>query len=159
LGWAVAPKALVKNITAAGSFIDGGPPRPIQRAAIEILEPKRADQELNALRAAFLIKRDLTVKRLKNLGVTFPREPESTFYAFGSVAGLSAKLNDGMKFFREALNYKALTVPGEFFDVNPNKLRKGPSPLRQYVRFSYGPPLKNLELGLDNLERMIKANC
>jgi len=48
-----------------------------------------------------------------------------------------------------------MTVPGEFFDVNPAKRRRGTSPYRQWMRFSFGPPIDNLEMGLDRLERMI----
>ena len=49
-------------------------------------------------------------------------------------------INDGMSFFRAALERKVICVPGEFFDVNPGKRRSGrPSRFRHYVRFSFGP--------------------
>ncbi len=45
-----------------------------------------------------------------------------------------------MAFFRAALDQQVITVPGEFFDVNPGKRRSGrPSRFRNYVRFSFGP--------------------
>ncbi len=157
LGWAVGPKEMVRNITAAGSFADGGPPRPIQRAALEILSPRRADQETDAVRANFKLKRNRTVEELSELGISFPLEPEGTFYAFGDISRLPPPLNSGSSFFREALKYKVLTVPGEFFDVNPHKLRTGKSPLEHFVRFSYGPPMATLAQGLDNLQRMIQG--
>ena len=50
-----------------------------------------------------------------------------------------------------------LTVPGQFFDVNPGKRRKGPSPYTQWMRFSFGPPMDNVKLGLARLEAMVKA--
>ena len=156
MGWAVGPKDLMRRITAAGSFVDGGPSRPIQRAAIQILEPERADQETHALRANFHRKRDELVKTLKGLGVTFPLEPQGTFYAFGSVKDLPAPLNDGMSFFREALKHKVMTVPGAFFDVNPHKQRQGPSSLHAYVRFSFGPPYPAMVQGLGQLGKMIR---
>lgn len=155
MGWALGPAELVRNITAAGSFMDGGPNRPIQRATIEILAPSRADQETQAVRQVFKEKRDLTVKKLRACGVKFPLEPQGTFYAFGCISELPPPLNNGMNFFREALKHKVLTVPGEFFDVNPQKLRKGPSPLSSFVRFSYGPPMENLAAGLERLSAMI----
>ena len=46
-------------------------------------------------------------------------------------------------------------MPGEFFDVNPGKRRKGESPFRQWMRFSFGPPMDNMVMGLDRLERML----
>lgn len=156
-GWVIGPKDMVRNITAAGSFVDGGPPRPIQRAALQVLEPERADQETAAVRTVFRKKRDLLVSSLKEIGVEFPLEPQSTFYAFGSIAKLPEPLNDGMSFFREALQNKVLTVPGEFFDVNPNKTRSGPSPYRQFIRFSYGPPMDVMAPGLERLKQMVES--
>ena len=44
VGWVLGPAEVIRTLTAAGSFLDGGPGRPIQRAAIEVLKPQRADQ-------------------------------------------------------------------------------------------------------------------
>ena len=91
------------------------------------------------------------------MGIEFPREPEGTFYAFGSIAKLPPPLSDGVSFFHQALKHKVLTVPGEYFDVNPHKTRPGPSPLAGYVRFSFGPPMDTLNGGLDRLGEMISG--
>ena len=58
---------------------------------------------------------------------------------------------------REAFKHKVLTVPGEYFDVNPGNQRKETSPLAGYVRFSFGPPRSVVEEGLGRLEKMIQA--
>jgi hypothetical protein len=58
---------------------------------------------------------------------------------------------------KEGFKHRCLTVPGECFDVNPNRTRPAPSPLSQFVRFSFGPPLDNLSAGLDRLVAMIKS--
>ena len=158
VGWVIAPKSIIRAFTAAGSFLDGGPSKPIQRAAIKVMEPNRADQETNAVRAAFTQKRDLLVDRLKALGVTFPGEPQGTFYAFGCVGNLPSPLNTGEGFMHEAFKHKVLTVPGEYFDVNPNRQRPGLSPLMAFVRFSYGPPRENVESGLERLAEMISSS-
>lgn len=156
VGWAVGPKPMIETLTCAGSFLDGGGARPIQRAAIQILEPARAQAETSAMRRAFSKKRDLLVARLKRAGLSFPREPEGTFYGFASVERLPRPLNDGFEFFRAALREKVITVPGRFFDVNPRKLRPGPSRLDPYVRFSFGAPMPVVEKGLGRLEAMIR---
>lgn len=155
VGWVLAPKDIIRNLAAAGSFLDGGPSRPIQRAAIEVLSPQRADQETGAVRKVFKEKRRLTLEALKSLGVRFERDPVGTFYAFGYVGDLPAPLNDGIGFMREVFKHKVLTVPGEFFDVNPNRQRPGPSPLASYVRFSFGPPRYEVEAGLARLGEMV----
>jgi hypothetical protein len=156
-GWVVAPRAVIHTLTAAGSFLDGGASRPIQRAGIEILTPARADQETNALRAVFRAKRDLTVSMLQDVGVRFPATPEGTFYAWGSIAGLPPAINTGEAFMHAGFGARVLTVPGVFFDVNPGKRRGGPSPLASMVRFSFGPPMDNLRAGLERLCGMIRA--
>ncbi|MCZ6835616.1 MAG: pyridoxal phosphate-dependent aminotransferase [Planctomycetota bacterium] len=157
IGWVVAPTHVITALTAAGSFLDGGPCRPMQRPAMEVLQPDRADQETNALRKAFMEKRDLVVERLTAMGVTFPCEPQGTFYAYGYVGDLPAPLNTGLGFMKEAFKHRVLTVPGEYFDVNPNREREGQSPLTPYIRFSYGPPIDNVRAGLDRLAEMVKA--
>ena len=47
------------------------------------------------------------------------------------------------------------SVPGAFFDVNPGKRRRGESPYRQWMRFSFGPPEANLVQGLDRLAALV----
>jgi len=37
-------------------------------------------------------------------------------------------------------------------------LRPGPSPLTNFVRFSFGPPKQQLEIGLDRLAEMVVAS-
>ncbi len=158
VGWVVGPAPMVNSITCAGSFLDGGPPRFIQRAVIDVIEPKRAEQETEAMRAVFKVKRDLMVRRLKDMGIGLEREPDGTFYVFGSVAGLRPPLNDGFAFFRRALEYKVLTVPGDFFAVNPGDRHSISDVCSHFVRFSYGPPLATIEKGLNRLEAMIRDN-
>lgn len=156
-GWVLAPRDVIQRLTAAGSFLDGGSSRPIQRAAIEVLKPARADQETNAVRAEFARKQQITIDRLTALGIEFPSGKAGTFYAFGSVEKLPSPINEGIWFMREAFKHQVLTVPGEFFDVNPNKHRPGRSPLAGFVRFSFGPPRANLEAGLTRLAEMVKS--
>lgn len=157
IGWIVGPADIIGTLDRAGSAIDGGPSRPMQRAAIEALEEKRADRETTALREVFSRKRTLMLKRLKEMGIYCPIDCESTFYIWGSIENLPAPLNDGMTFFHEGLKHKVMTVPGVFFDVNPGKRRKLISNYKSWIRFSFGPSEENVKLGLDRLEKMINS--
>jgi len=155
VGWAVGPSHMMETLARTASSIDGGPSRIAQRAALAALQPEQADQETNALRIGFAKKRNVMVERLKAMGITFEREPEGTFYCWCSLAQLKPPFNDALTFFRRALEHKVLTVPGEFFDVNPGKRRRGQSPYHANMRFSFGPPMDNMVQGLDRLERML----
>ena len=155
VGWAVGPKAMIETLGRAASAIDGGPPQPTQRALLDVLEPGRADQETTALREVFARKRNLTLGALKEMGCTFANEAEGTFYLWANIEGLPAPLNDGDRFFREALRRKVMTVPGHFFDVNPAKQRAGQPRYAKWLRFSFGPPEDNVRQGLERLSKLV----
>ncbi|MBI4510541.1 MAG: pyridoxal phosphate-dependent aminotransferase [Deltaproteobacteria bacterium] len=156
--WTVGPRSVIEAVTSAGSFLDGGGSRPLQRAAVPLLTPEVALAETEAIRAAFVPKRDLLLRRARELGMLVDREPDGTFYAWVSVAGLPAQISDGMSFFRAALEHNVITVPGEFFDVNPGKRRSGRlSRFRHYVRLSFGPSMGVVQKALDRLENMVAS--
>lgn len=157
VGWVLGPPAMVETVARVASSLDGGPSRIAQRAALRALEPAVADAETEATRAAFAAKRNLMVERLTEMGVTFAGDPDSTFYVWGRVADLPPPLNDPMTFFWQALERKVMTVPGVFFDVNPGKRRHGRSQYADWMRFSFGPPMDNVRLGLGRLAEMVAA--
>jgi aspartate/methionine/tyrosine aminotransferase len=154
--WAIGPKTVIERFASAGSFLDGGGSKPLQRAAIPLFDEDYVVKETMAIQTAFREKRDRMLSRLERMGVRFDRVPDGTFYAWGNVANLPAPLNDGMGLFRAALTKKVIVVPGEFFDVNPGKRRQGrASRFRDYVRFSFGPSLENIERALTRLEELV----
>lgn len=156
VGWTLAPKHIIERVSSVGSFMDGGAAHPMQRAALQLLEPAVANQEANAIRKHFAPKREFMLRRLTAMGVQIDAAPAGAFYVWGNVSGLPKGMNTGMEFFRAALDHKVITVPGQFFDVNPGKRRSATaSRFHQYVRFSFGPAMDSLKDGLDRLEAMI----
>ena len=154
--WALAPKNAVEAFASAGSFLDGGGSKLLQRAAIALLAEDHVIAETKAIHAAFRPKRDYLLSQLQRLGVRVDRAPDGTFYVWGCVEDLPPPLNDGMGFFRAALEEKVIVVPGEFFDVNPGKRRQGrTSRFKGYVRFSFGPAMGVLEKAVARLERLV----
>ena len=91
--------SVIDAITSAGSFLDGGGSRPLQRAAVDLLEPERVRQEMVALQRCFVSKRRVMLERLQAMGVRLDLEPQGSFYAWGDVGALPAPLNTGMGFF------------------------------------------------------------
>ena len=81
-------------------------------------------------------------------------QPGGTFYIWANLAQLPEPLNDGLAFFKEGLAEKVITVPGIFFDVNPEQ-RRALGRYGNYSRISFGPAMAELERGLDALERLI----
>ncbi len=156
--WTIGPTQVIDAVASAGSFLDGGGTKPLQRAAIPLLSEAHVLAETKAIQTAFRPKRDLMVSRLERIGVRFDRSPEGTFYCWGNLAEMPAPFNDGMSFFRAALDHQVIVVPGEFFDVNPGKRRHGRSSrFRSYVRFSFGPSMASIETALARIEAMLAA--
>jgi aspartate/methionine/tyrosine aminotransferase len=155
--WAVGPRQVVDTLASAGSFLDGGGSKPLQRAAVPLLDYQHVVQETRAIQETFRKKRDRMVSELERLGVRFDRVPDGTFYAWGNVGALPPPLDEGMGFFRAALERKVITVPGEFFDVNPGKRRRGHgSRFGRYVRFSFGPSMESIDKALLRLADLVK---
>jgi aspartate/methionine/tyrosine aminotransferase len=158
VGWTIGPKHVIDRVASVGSFLDGGASHVLQRAALPLLAPDVANAEAAAIQAAFQPKRDLMLRRLSAMGVRIDAAPAGAFYVWGSVAGLPDGLNDGMSFFRAALEHKVITVPGVFFDINPGHRRRATeSRFASHLRFSFGPDIEELSRGLDALQAMVTA--
>ncbi|MBU0551932.1 pyridoxal phosphate-dependent aminotransferase [Myxococcota bacterium] len=154
--WTLGPQSVIEKLTSAGSFLDGGGSRPLQRAAIPLLEDEAIKAETRALRRRFRQKRDMMLRRLIKMGVHVDREPEGTFYVWGDVSNLPEPINTGMRLFRAALEDKVICVPGAFFDVDPGHRRaQRHGRFERHVRFSFGPEEAALSRGLDRLEALI----
>ncbi|OGV48935.1 MAG: aspartate aminotransferase [Legionellales bacterium RIFCSPHIGHO2_12_FULL_42_9] len=155
LSWTLGPKEVIKTVASAGSFLDGGACSLIQRSILQLLEPDHVIQETRALQNCFLKKRTYTILRLLNMGVKIDVEPQGTFYIWANLSNLPKPLRDGFKFFEAGLDEKVITVPGVFFDVNPEN-RRPHARFKQYSRISFGPKISIVKQGLDRLERVIK---
>ena len=73
-----------------------------------------------------------------------------------NLEGLPESIADGLNFFQACLEEKVIVVPGIFFDLNPSRRRDlFDSPCHHFVRFSYGPRMDVLRMGLDGIERVV----
>jgi N-succinyldiaminopimelate aminotransferase len=158
--WTLAPAKVIEAVSSAGSFLDGGGSRPLQRAAIPLLNEEVVRKETLAINAAFREKRDRMIQKLERMGIRADRAPDGTFYVWGNLSALPQPLSDGMGFFRAALEKKVITVPGEFFDVNPGKRRsRRASRFRSYSRFSFGAPQAQLDEALGRMQALISSGA
>lgn len=154
--WIVGPRAVIDAVSSTGSFLDGGGSKPLQRSAVPLLAPEVVASETQAIRRAFLRKKEIMRKGLEEAGMRLDLDPQGTFYCWADVSGLPEGLNDGMSFFKAVVKEKVICVPGEFFDINPGKRRSGrPSRFRQYVRFSFGPEEKQVAEGVRRIKSLV----
>jgi N-succinyldiaminopimelate aminotransferase len=158
VAWTVGPREVISAMSSAGSFLDGGCPHPLQRAALPLLERSVADAEAAALHRSFRAKRQRMVEGLDALGIEVDLLPQGGFYCWGNLSRLPAPLQTGMGLFRAALHEQTIVVPGEFFDINPGHRRpERRSRFQGFARFSFGPSLEVIDRGLAGLARTIEA--
>ena len=119
--------------------------------------PGEDHAEAAAIQRAFSVKRQLVLDRARGMGLGLHATPAGSFYAFVALDNLPAGLQDGMAFFRAALERQVIVVPGEFFDVNPGQRRDHiPSRLKRFVRLSFGPSMDTVRTGLERLDQLIR---
>jgi aspartate/methionine/tyrosine aminotransferase len=157
ISWTVGPKDVINAIASAGSFLDGGANNPFQRQVLGLLEPDCVMEDTAATQHHFRKKRDYMLERLFRMGITVEAKPMGTFYVWANLEQLPEPLNDGLSFFEAGLEENLITVPGVFFDVNPER-RRTYARYRHYARISFGPEMPALERGLDAMERVIERH-
>lgn len=158
VSWTVGPRSIIESIASAGSFLDGGCPRPMQVAALPLVNRETADMEAAAIQKSFGEKREIMINGLTSLGIGVSPPPAGAFYCWGSLENLPESLNGGMRFFRKALECGVIIVPGQFFDINPGQRRPDrPSRFRKFARFSFGPSKQEIEKGLEKIARLIRS--
>ncbi len=157
MSWVLGPSAVIKNLERCATGFDGGPSLPAQRLAIKALDPERADEETIAVRRLFARKRNVMLEGLETLGVKCAHPPRGTFYVWGDLSSLPKPFNDAATFFSAGLQRKVVTVPGRFFDVNPDGTHPPMKGLKKWVRFSFGPSEDKITTGLERLGEMIEA--
>ena len=163
IGWTLGPSAWIERLTQAAIPLDGGPSRPIQRAARLALDPERSDAETAVAVEHFAKKRELMLRRLAKMGIAVPSPPRGGFYVFGDLSELPEPFCDAERFFRSALQKRVLTVPGRSFHFDPNATGQGdraqqaPSPYDSWMRFSFAPSIDHLRMGLDRLAKVLRG--
>src|SRR5207302_2214667 len=74
--WTVGPRAVIEAVASAGSFLDGGGTKPLQRAAIPLLTVEHVERETRATQVVFREKRDRMLLLLTRLGIRVDRPPD-----------------------------------------------------------------------------------
>ena len=145
IGFVLAPAPVVSGIAKLQSHSTSNPTSISQKAAVEAL---RGPQEsVGLMLAEYKKRRDYVIGRLRAMKGVTAQMPQGAFYAYPNV---SAAYRDGitnsLQFAEKLLAEEFVAVvPGEAFGTN------------EHIRISYATSVKELERGLDRLERFIAA--
>src|SRR5665213_3562377 len=143
VGFALAPKPLIDAMLKLQSHTTSNPTSISQKAAIEAL--RGSQDSIPIMLAEYRKRRDFVVQRLRAISGVKIAEPRGAFYAYPNISaafrnGITSALQFSEKLLSEA---HVAVVPGEAFGTT------------QHVRISYATSMKELERGLDRIDRFI----
>ncbi len=148
VGYCAANKSLAKIMSNFLSHSTGAPSTISQWASVEALTGPQ--ESIEAMRLAFLERRDYIVKRINEIPGVSCIKPNGAFYVMMNMEKLvgrtlGGKLIENDDDFAVALLEKALVavVPCSGFGM------------KNFVRWSYAASMENIEKGLDRLEKFI----
>lgn len=148
VGYCAANKTLAKIMSNFLSHSTGAPSTISQWASVEALTGLQ--EGIEAMRLAFLERRDYIVKRINSIPGVSCIVPNGAFYVMMNIEQLIGKTLGGKLIendddFAVALLEKALVavVPCSGFGM------------KNFVRWSYAASMENIEKGLDRLEKFV----
>jgi len=145
IGFVLAPAFVASGINKLQSHTTSNPTSITQKAAVEAL---RGPQEsVGQMLGEYRKRRDYVISRLRKMPGVKTQEPRGAFYAYPNVsAAFRNGITNSMEFSEKLLAEEHVAVvPGEAFGT------------AEHIRLSYATSLKELERGLDRIERFIAA--
>jgi aspartate aminotransferase len=145
MGFVLGPAAVVAGINKLQSHATSNPNSITQKAAIEALNGPQ--DSVAAMLAEYRRRREYVMERLGKMPGVKTQTPQGAFYAYPNVsAAFRGGITNAFQFSEKLLaeEYVAL-VPGEAFGTT------------EHIRISYATSMKELERGLDRIQRFIAA--
>lgn len=145
MGFVLAPAAVVAGINKLQSHATSNPTSITQKAAIEALNGPQ--DSVAAMLAEYRRRRDYVIDRLRKMPGVKTQMPQGAFYAYPNVsAAFTGGITNAFQFAEKLLAEEHVAlVPGEAFGTT------------EHIRMSYATSMKELERGLDRLQRFIAA--
>ena len=140
LGYACAPKEIIKQMTKIHQFAIMCAPTTSQYAAVEAL--KNGDEDVKEMRQAYNQRRRFLINAFKEMGLKC-FEPFGAFYVFPCIKEFGMTSEEfATKFLEEE---KVAVVPGTAFGESGEG----------FVRISYAYSLENLQIAIERLRNFI----
>ncbi len=130
IGYIIADKVLVDNITKLNQITINNVPVFIQEAAMKGLELRK--HIASKIEEEYLIRAKMACKVLKKAGLEFT-EPDAPFYVFPRKRGL-----DGVKFTLDLLDKGVAVAPGSSFGDYPEHFRISLTAPREQIETALG---------------------
>jgi aspartate aminotransferase len=144
VGFGLAPQAVIDAMLKLQSHSTSNPTSISQKAAVEAL--RGPQDSVPVMLAEYRKRRDFVVRRLREVPGVTCAEPKGAFYAYPNISAVFGKhgIHNTLQFSEKLLaEAHVAVVPGEAFGTH------------QHVRISYATSMRELERGLDRIQRFI----
>lgn len=144
VGFALAPKPLIDAMLKLQSHTTSNPTSIAQKAAVEAM--RGPQDSIPVMLAEYRRRRDFVIQRLRAIPGVKIAEPRGAFYAYPNIStGFRGGITSALQFSERLLSdAHVAVVPGEAFGTT------------EHIRISYATSMKELERGLDRLDRFIR---
>ncbi len=144
IGFVLAPQPLISAMGKLQSHSTSNPTSISQKAALEAVSGSQ--ESIPVMLAEYRARRDYVVGRLRAIPGVKIVEPRGAFYAYPNVSvAFRNGITSAMQFSEKLLSQAHVAVvPGEAFGTD------------EHVRISYATSMKELERGLDRIEKFIR---
>jgi aspartate aminotransferase len=146
MGYALAPKAVVKAMQKLQSQSTSNPTSIVQKAAVAAVSSSQAC--VAEMRTDYMRLRDCILDELATIPDVTCNRPEGAFYVYPNVSaylgrgGVTSTAELSRRLLHEA---HVVTVPGEAFGTE------------SHLRFSYATSLKEIERGMERVRKYLKG--
>ncbi len=142
LGYAIAPPEFVKNMAKLQENVAACAPLPSQYAAVEAY---RKDADYSGIRKEFALRRDIILRKIKDIPKISLRGIDATFYAFVNIA--ETKLNS-LDFAMNLLKEQHVAVvPGRTYGENYDN----------YIRIAFTLKAEKLLMALERIKKFVST--
>jgi aspartate aminotransferase len=147
MGFALAPEPIVAAMNKLQSHSTSNPTSIAQKAAVEALCGPQ--ESVGAMLAEYRTRRDFVVARLREMPGVTCAEPRGAFYAYPNVGVAIRNSIDSSVALAERLLAEAnvAVVPGEAFGTG------------RHIRISYATSMRELERGLDRIQKFLAKHA
>jgi aspartate aminotransferase len=145
IGYGLAPEPIIGAMMKLQSHSTSNPTSISQKAAVEAL--RGPQDSVPQMLAEYRRRRDFVIPRLRRIPGIECSQPAGAFYAYPNVrvalnrGGIKSPLEFADRLLKEA---NVAVVPGEAFGTN------------DHVRISYATSMKELERGIDRIQKFVE---
>ena len=144
IGFGLVPASIASAMLKLQSHSTSNPNSIAQKAAVEAL--RGPQDSVRAMLAEYRKRRDFVIERLRKIPGVRCAEPQGAFYAYPNISCALGKngIQNTTQFAERLLDEAHVAVvPGEAFGTN------------RHVRISYATSMRELERGLDRIDKFI----